>query len=562
MTDRKKSLGRVLIFFLFLCVNRGFATVRGDQELITAGSPVYDKATAVFLESGLWNFADSVPVTIEELKFYLSEVDYDSLSESGRTSYDSIQSYFGEENISFDSDIFNIGFEPSLSLEGYYKNNDDIAWVFDKYSRKPLVDLPLTLNASKYFTIMCDLYLWQNRCQMLKKDNYVNVPLSSNQFNLNFPTTAYFSTGTKVTDGFGVSFQTGLAETSVGRTLSGSVIRSEYMTGATYAQLSAYSHKIKYSASITQLNTERYFYMHKLEARPHKSLTISAIEGQLCAKPMELRFMNPLTIFHGFAPWNDYSEDDDMYTSAFMGLKLSWVPVKYLRFYGLFAMTQYQTPYEKSSWGDSLTPNGLGGQAGLESYIPAKGGYFHWGIEGYYAQPYLYLKPSPNSSMVRTYTESIGEQDPIYEWIGSPFGPDSIAGTAVAGYEVPEKWSVTAKYLFLVQGELADDSIFRNAGWMDETLDWYALQNPYSDTANNWKGYPHTAKERDQTTPTGTPQYNHRISVKMTLNPTNWMELVAQPSYVIIFNNGHIKHEKDHGFEIAAGCRIKFCKIK
>lgn len=558
---------RLVCALLLLCAAL-FAVPRGAQELVTAGSPIYDRASALFLEAGLWNFADSVPVTVQELEYHLSEIDYDSLSEQGKEMYDSISGYFAEENFSFGEELLNVGLEPSMSLEAYYKSARSVDWTFDRYSRRPALDGLLSVNCAQYFTIMCDLYLGMNRCAMTHNDVYTNVPLNVDHIDINFPTTAYFSSGTIIKERVGVSFQLGMAERAVGRTLGGSAIVSEYMTGATYAQLSAYSHALKFTTSVQQLNVDRYFYFHKLEVRPTKKLTLTALEGQLAAHPLELRFLNPLTIFHGFSPWREYhdesnyggdydDDEEDMYTCAYFGLKAVWVPVKYLRVYGLFAMTQYQTPWETKNWADSLTPNGMGGQLGIESYIPLKGGYVHIGMEGYYAQPYLYLKPSPNSSLVRTYSENLGDKDNIYEWVGSPFGPDTIAATAVLGYERAEKWSLALRYLFLAQGELSDSRIFGRWGGTDLKFD-----ETRADGGVGWRGYPVDTGERDQTTPSGIPQFNNRFSLRMSLFPAQWLELIAQPSYAFVFNTAHIHGETKAAFEIALAGRIKFCRIK
>ena len=57
---------------------------RGGQELIPSGHWIYDALMAVSLESRTVNFADSAPLTVQELTLYLDEIDYDALSEGGR----------------------------------------------------------------------------------------------------------------------------------------------------------------------------------------------------------------------------------------------------------------------------------------------------------------------------------------------------------------------------------------------------------------------------------------------------------------------------------------------
>jgi hypothetical protein len=74
--------------------------------------------------------------------------------------------------------------------------------------------------------------------------------------------------------------------------------------------------------------------------------------------PLELRFLNPLAIFHGlesFKTYGDYNEDigntgldaHDSRVGSYFGTKLEVQPWKYMRFYGLFAMNQLQLGVEK-----------------------------------------------------------------------------------------------------------------------------------------------------------------------------------------------------------------------
>lgn len=535
---------------------------RGEQELVLQDSVIYDCFTALSLEASLWNFADNTPCTIQELKFYLEEIDYDTLSDSGKKCYDYIQKYFSQQIFCFGSDILKVGLEGSLGLEGYYKQNDDTNWVYDRYKKAHLIDALLSISCGNYFTMMCDLYLGNNRNKMQDDDCYLSLPLDADSIDLNFPTTAYFSTGCKITKGTGLTFQLGMAQGSIGRTMEGSIIKSEYLTGATYGLLSAYSRAVKFTTSVQQLNVDRYFYYHKLDIRLGKKFTFTALEGQLAASDMELRFLNPLTIFHGFSPWRDYSDEDDTNTCAYLAIKMVFVPIKYIRIYGAFSMTQFQTPYETNNWGDSLTPNGMGGQLGLESYIPIEKGYIHWGAEFYYAQPYLYLKPTEQASMVKAYRENIGDTKHVfYEWVGSPFGPDTIAGSAVLAYEQPAKYSIGLKYLLCVRGELAQDGIFGKwHGQVSNIEEFFKDKdgNVTDDFTHQWAGYPQTKSQRDDTTPTGTAEYTNTISIKAKYALTKATEILAQPSYSFVFNAGHIEGNKEHGFEVALGMKMRF----
>ena len=550
--EKSRKIKAAATFLIFATILPVFSAPRGAQELVPAGSWIYDALTAVALESGIVQFTDCAPLTISEIKSYLYEIDYDSLSKGGKAQYDRINDYFNQSSKSLDSDFLSVGFSPSLNPESYWKSNDDIAWVYDRYERKPVIDLPLTISGRDYFTMYTDLYLGQNQCKMAHDDTYVNLPFAPDDIDINFPHVGYGSTGLKFTDTCGLSFQLGMGPVSVGRTQTGSIIMSEYMTQASYGQLSLYSTNFRYSMLVSQLNVDKYMYTHRLDFRFFKKLTFSVLESTLTNAEMELRYLNPLTVYHGAAPWRDYTatdeDDSDSHNGEFLGISIQYIPVKNVRLYALYAMNQFQTPYENSNF-DSKTPNSLGGQAGLEAYIPAKDGYFHFAAEGYYANPYLYIKQSPDWSFCRTYEENIGDKDPFYEWMGSPFGPDSIAFNLELGYEKPGKWAVDFKYLYLCQGELSGTNAFKNLeGWGG--TDVYAEMD--DGVAKNWP-YPSQTNGLNQfaITPTGTPQYTNKLSIKGTWYASKTLSFTAQPSYVIILNNNNQSGKTEWGIETA-----------
>ena len=534
---------------------------RSAQELSPSGSWVYDAATAIAMEAGIVNFSDSTPISIAEMKSYLNEIDYDSLSNAGKKQWTRIFDYFGEDGLGLESSLMLLKAYPSVNLEGYYKTNDEIEWVFDRYERSPVIDVPVMLSMGDFVCMYMDAYLSQNKNTMRENDTYTNIPLEASQFDVNFPDTAYISTGYRFKDDCGVAFFLGSPQQSVGRTGSKSLIYSENVTGATAGKLSLYSPNLKYSANIIQLGTYDeihsnaqdsfaeydtssgyYLYMHQIEARLFQKITFTALEGLSVYAPLELRYLNPFTVQHGYAAWRDYGENE-AYTCDYFGLKFNYVPARYWRVYGLFAMSQYQTPYELDNYGDDVTPNGLGGQLGVESYIPFGEGYLHFTLDGCYTQPYLYIREAAEWSLVRYYRENMGDTHYVfYEWVGSPFGPDTISAQLSVDYEEAGKWSVGLTYLFMVQGEKADLSqkCFREKGaWC----------------------FPTTWSEADEATPSGVAKYTNRISLFGSLQATPYLSFALQPSFVTIKNNEHHSGENASGFEVAFSMKFDITSL-
>lgn len=553
------------VFSAAVCAFAAFAVPRGAQELVPCGHWVYDALEGIALEAKTLNFADSAPCTIGHIRDMLAEIDYDALSEPGRLQYERIEAYFAESSLSIGSDLLSLGVEPTLHLEGYYKTNDDIDWTFDRYDRHGVIEMPFVVGVSDYATISATMAFQQTKGAGLEDDNYSNIPFDVGTIDTNFPYSAYMSTGAKLSEKTGVQFMINQGTQSIGRTQTGSIIISDYMTGATYAKLSAYSPAIRYSAQVAELNVDKYFYGHEVNLRLFKRFSVTVQEGLLVYAPLELRYLNPLSIYHGFAAWRDYgtfdgdtSDDDpESHTCDYLGIKLEFAPFRNGRFYGLFCMTQYQTPYEKANYSDSPTPDGLGFQGGTEWYIPLQKGYLHFGLEGVYTQPYLYIKESPNWSMVRTYSEIMQPQAVFYEWIGSPFGPDTISASATAGYEQPGVFSVDASYLFMARGELSGTRAFETVNWGGQAT---AIDEATAEAA--WC-YPtdSTLYKKDWTTPTGTPEYVHQFSIRGTWNALPWLSITAQPAYVLIFNRNNERGNTVHGFEIALACSISCLKF-
>ncbi|MDE6705689.1 MAG: hypothetical protein K2J81_07255 [Treponemataceae bacterium] len=546
---------------------------RGGQELIPSGHWIYDALMAVSLESRTVNFADSAPLTVQELTLYLDEIDYDALSEGGRAQYDRIRAYFAEPVFSFGSDLISAGVEPSVNPEAFFKTNKGIDWTFDRYHRLPLISVPVSITVGDWVAMKVDVSLGENKGAMLHHDNYTNIPSAASEVDVNFPSYGYLSAGARISEKTGIGFQIALGPQSIGRSLNGSVIMSDYLTGTTAAKLLFYSPNIKYTGSVTEFNVDKYLYMHQFDVRLFKRVTFTLLEGVLVYAPLELRFLNPLTIFHGYSPWRDYGDDEgnkdvddvESHICAYLGLKSEFVPVDGLRFYGMFAMTQFQTPYERSNWPDDKTPNGMGGQLGSEAFVPFRGGYLHFALEGYYAQPFLYIKEGPNWTLVRTYSENIGDHALFYEWVGSPFGPDTVSCELTAGYEKPGVFSVDGMYLFMARGEYCSGSRA-----FTKELDWGGTDSVVGsgntdDDFKNWiyprDGQTDWRERRDWITPTGTPEFVNRLAVRGSWYAKPWLKISAQPAYVFVFNHNHERGAFAHGFEMSLGVECSFFRL-
>ncbi|MBO7637959.1 MAG: hypothetical protein J6S91_03190, partial [Treponema sp.] len=350
MKTMPETLKKIIVSFSFIfLLNALYAAPRGKQELVFSDSWVYDALNSITMEQGISTFADQAPLTIGEIQVYLSQVEYESLSNAGKKNYDRIMDYIANGSMSFNFGMISFGMDPAVNLEGYYKTNDDLGWVYDRFSKKPFIDLPVYFMAGDYFTLSTDIILSDNKCTFNHDDNYVNLPYLPGYFDINFPHYGYGSTGLFFNESTGINFRLGLGPQSIGRTLTGSVIMSEYFTDSSWFNLEVFSPNVRYNMNVTEFNVDKYMYTHRFDVRFFNKLQFTAMESMLVNAPLELRFFNPLTIFHGTSAWEDYGGHEE-YVCAYMCFMLTYVPVKYLRLYGLFAQDQWQTIYEKVNW--------------------------------------------------------------------------------------------------------------------------------------------------------------------------------------------------------------------
>lgn len=536
-----------------------FASSRGEQELIKAGHWVYDSLAAVCTESNSVYCYDEAPLTVQQIKMILDRIDYESLSSAGKKNYDSIISYFNEKKWTFGSEDFNVGFSLRVIPEAQYKTNEDVQWVYDRKQRSPFVDSSIDFKCHEYFFGSTDIIVAQSQSARLKNDNYVNVPYSMETVDINFPHNAYLSAGFMFNETSGINMRLGVLSKDYGRSSIGSAILSRNLYSTPEFNLNIYSDLLSYQTNITMLGFDRYFYFHNFSIKPTKKLSLSILEGALPYGSMDLRYCIPFTFFHGYAGWWDYKNkanapDEEYDVASYLGLKINYTPVKYLRTYFIFAMNQFQMPNED----DRSIPSGYAAQLGLESFIPLKEGYLHIGAEAYYAVPYFMITESPNWSFVKTYKETCDNSATFYEWIGSPLGPDTIAFKLDAGYEVKDKWGVNFSYLFAACGELSNPDF---CGWGGYDYDFFSenrqLNWVYPKNTNNDK-YKNGAA---LASPTGTPEFRNIVSFKCDYWPESWLCITAYPGAAFIFNRGHEEGKFDLSFEFALCAKFDITKL-
>jgi hypothetical protein len=541
------------ICLLFFSVSSVFSLPK--QKIIYPGDPIYDSLAILALEQKIV-LLDSSTLTVMQIEQLLERINPDSLSPSGLYVYEQLRAALaGDGALSLGSHILRFDLDPALQPELYFKTNENLSWVYGRNQRLPFFPFSVAFSLSSYLTIESDLYFGENRRLSDAHDNYFNFMYDKmmggvQNIDTNLPKRAYLSAGFPFGRGMGVNFRLGIGDDFIGRTRTGSIILSDNMKEPSYANLTFYTPYIKYTADVMELEVTKYLYLHRIGINVFNWLSFSMVEGVMVNAPFEIRYLNPLMIFHGLTAWETYDVSggyNDQFggsgerVGSFLGMIFDGRIWKYGRLYGMVAMNQLELPgVERGP--SSTVPDAFAFQGGYESFIPVSSGYVNFGVEGVYTFPYMYVMESVHWSYIR---ESKEVSNPLHrEWTGTPFGPDSIAGTVWAGYRPSAPWSVFLSFVMAVQGERSSTDIF------DRT---------YPDGSRYY--FPTTHEEILVSTPTGTPTYTYTISAEGKWSPLDWIHLSLRPAYKIVtgparYVNSTYQAEHGQGFEVSLSARI------
>ena len=518
------------------------------QKVVHPGDWLYDALTALALEQGRLFFTGA-PLTVDQVELMLTEINETTLSPSGMTLYERIHAALAEPGLlSFGVGALSFKADGALQPEFYFKSNKELAWNYTREERLPFLFFPLTIGISPYIALETELYLGENRMLSNAHDNYSNFPFDTmmdgvQSLDTNMPKRAYLSAGIPLWGRSGINFRLGMGEDFYGRTETGSVIFSDRVKGISYASLSFYSPSFTYSADIKQIEVNKYLYLHHLRARLFNRFSFALVEGVMVNAPFELRYLNPAMIFHGFNAWDNYKEyntqagPDNLNSGnsrvGSLGALILEARLWKTRVYGLAAMNQFEIPGIEDSE-DSTVPNSLAFQLGFETALPVSSGYWRFGFEGVYTFPYMYILSHKNWSFYREFQEI--SNPTLFQWLGSPFGPDSIAGTLWAEYRnLPSRWSAHVSFLMLVQGENADAAVF----------------------ANQSDAYPDTHAQARAPTPTGIPLYTWLIKAGGTWDAAPWLAFSFRGGYKIVRGHNHSPGKIEHGLELSLSVQFR-----
>lgn len=570
---------RLIIIAMMMSCKRyfAFAATINNTQLIHQNHWVYDAIAQLSMDAGIINFIERSPLTVGELKFYLEEVSTYPLSDSGQELYHQVYNFLYDDNNWFQGELSKkTGFSDHqlkfssdivLNPEVYYKSNQEIAWSHPYHFVDNLFTVPVRVGISDYFSLGADIFLGMNYGASQSHDKFSNIPYPQNGTASHEFVWTKFAYGTigGTFNGWGANLVVGKEGMSIGRTATGSILYNSTFETEGFLQINAYTHNFKYTLDTVQVSKDKYLYLHHFDLRFFRKLRFGIFEGSLINGPFEMRFLNPMMIMHSFAGWNQYNTtpaEDKIYAEsrycAIMAFTIDFTPIKNLRIYGIYNQIEMQLPSEKTSLIGQSYPDSFGIQLGVEFIIPDKNkGYWTGTVEGLYTAPFMYLKQSPDWSLVRArYDELNSSKNPIYSWMGSPFGPDTIAGYLGFGYEQPGKWDAGFSCLFTAKGKNGTNLF--NKKIKDVTLeDGTKIEGEWYDYYPRVKINTGSATAEEAATQarnmglTETIEYSTKLTLQGSYHIFDNLKVSGQVGYTFIFNNQHQKNNFQQGVELA-----------
>ncbi|WP_192807769.1 hypothetical protein [Treponema sp. JC4] len=579
-----KHLRKLFVVFLMTKVLLPLASQGyGSQQLVPAGHWVYDSLSALCLETKFLSIADNAPLSVKEIKFYLSCIDYDSLSYGGKVLYDKTLEYLNQHKFAINLKPVKIGLNLNLNPTVLARTNDNIEWSMatdytgkeneykDGYAvessytgndfTNPLAVIPVTFDIDDKFIIETQFSLGPSQFGLLK-DSYLNHNLryDLSQYDFYTPKVANASFTHVFDSGWGFNLHVARSGLQIGNTSTGSIIYNSTFDTNVYFHTEIFSRQFKYEMNVIEVNhsdnEEKFMYLHSMEVIPWKWLKIGFLEGTLINGGFSLRYMNPLMILHSFGTWTELNTEweekvyGEAHTCAYMGLSLEILPCRNTRIYVLYSQDEIQPPNELTSDNGKSVPDGWGYQAGVEVKIPEEhGGWYAAGIEAIYTTPFLYIKQAKEWSLYSyRYNMQSNGDTPLCSWIGTPFGPDAIGFQAKFGYTMPKKWNAEADYLFVAHGTHSF-GIFSQ--YADDGEGTYNSYYPAVKFRNGLYSAEDAEKEARDFRLTGTVQFTNQLAVKGSYSFNDHITAKAQLMYQFVFNNNNKSGNFQQGMEIA-----------
>jgi len=488
------------------------------QRIRSLDDPLWLDLRAVLLAAGRTELSPLPPYSDARILAELDAVDEALLPAPALLAFDRIRTALAEQGWGPVTYELRIGTVATPALE--WRSDKGRPWLRDYGDARPLLAFPFELHfadtvyAFTSFDLLTDPEFRSAQPGPGLGFNLAEAALAPAGLDMTFPHRVFGSLG-----GSWWNFQLGRERLALGASGRYDLTLSSAAEFYDLARLSLFSESFAYTGLLVQLNPQRNLYLHRFDWRLGGGLSLGLTEASLVGEaPLELRFLNPLGIFHGFEAWSDYASTGQTYkdgSSNEVGLEATWSPFPGISLDLQYEMNQISDPLKRLFWPKEVAgiPDGEGFLARLDLRLPLETSFLVASLLGVYTTPYAYLstgttgadRPSGISESPVTWiydrpskSNFPGASGRSRAWIGMAEGPDTILGSVSLGFDGAGAWALGAELLFKAKGELSGLDSVPLLAWTDFESD------------------PSYARK---TTPTGTPEYSlvPGISVRLEL---------------------------------------------
>ena len=522
------------------------AALDGNMQRVRAlDDPIVADLEDILAESGSVFLSYAAPYSDSELHAALDRIDPDKLSDIGREKYDRVRASLRPAP-TYRSGQLGLKLGLEANLDANWRSNESVPWIQGYQERPSFLALPVEAWAGNraygYFepALRRDYYSVNDRVSGLSVPNWTSVPIDLIGTDVNVPVRSFGAVG-----GSYWRLSLGRDRLSIGSMGEDNLVVNSQTEWYDYARLTLFFRDLQYSAYMVQLDTDRYLYMHHLDLLPFDRVSLGLTEGLLVGYDSpQLRYFNPLMIFHGYIAWKDEPYPSDATTGdgstiaadpsgvgSMLGLELNYNPARYVTITAQYQFNAGRDPLKMLLWPDATSeiPNSDAYLLGAKLRMPYKQGYLRGTLCAVYAEPYDMVLGSDNASYIYRRTSNSSYSDnPVEEWIGFSEGPDCVFVSGRFGYETLD----------------------------DRHLDLVA--------SYRWKGendfatvYAWSTENASKTAPTGTVEGRLRVGAEGSYRINSTWDASAAAYYTHRTNADNVEGSSDQSVELMLGLELK-----
>lgn len=497
--------------FIILLLVISFNLYSEDQQILPIEDKIYDYIDLVYILDSKIPPTSAKPYSIGQMKLYLNEINYNSLSKTGIKYYNYILERLDEEDNLFKLDDYSsLDFNATSGLEMYsHTNTEDVTtfrdWIYDQEDRMPLLKLGLTLSVDDIFFTSSELQYMQGKYEPSDEAGYyledsdfitkygdvngeTSIALTDNKITYNILTNQYnkiFSTNIPIASkyidfdtpkrsiisigGKNINFNYSKDKINWGNSIIGNFIYDDHIKN-NFVNLKVYSQKFNINNTIAFLNTKtssgedadteiKMFLAHRLEFMPFDFFRFAVSENVMYQNDMNsFLYFNPSYIYHNINMRGMFNAIASLETEVLLFNRVNW--------YSQFVLDQARAPNESDSqsgaWGLST---------GLNYIVPVNNDILSLSVEGLYTLPCLYRRDIVDFIVFdRTF---VINQSYVIEptYIGYSEGGDTVAFKIQAEYDRLNKFTALLYYSLTIKGEVDIFTPLHNEGGGSYTND-------------------------------------------------------------------------------------------